>query len=58
MQVEDIKAELEDAMNSPRLDDYERRFVEGMTQRGPQYLLSPAQLLKWREIEAKVYAAG
>jgi hypothetical protein len=54
----DWREVLLDAMNSPRLGDRDREFVQSVLARSGKYQLSQPQLAWLEDIENKVYAAG
>lgn len=49
---------LMDAVQSPRLNAWERSFVESMIGRREDYALSEAQEAAMRRIENTIYATG
>jgi hypothetical protein len=58
MYQRDWREVLLDGLNSPRLNDRDREFVESLLARSGKTQLSAAQLAWLHDIENKVYAAG
>lgn len=58
MQRRDCQEVLTDAVDSPRLNPWERNFVESMIGRREDYVLSEKQEQTMQQIEEKIYAAG
>jgi hypothetical protein len=54
----DWREVLLDAMNSPRLNDKDREFVQSVLARSGKYQLTTPQLAWLEDIENKVYATG